>query len=482
MLTPLRSKIGDLVASVIALRAKSGGGSTTLSANAAAGATAVTLASTTNFTDTDPIAIGSEEDAELVVQTGAPSGSTVNLVAPGLKRAHVATEAVRELEAWDLGNVVNVRRADSADVADNDTDVSRNPDGRRLGHLMPRAEFDVQGYSPWLYALLTGMPLSRVLGAGTQADPTQLHTDGEDFCTEDTFVVITGRKKDGTFIQHQFDACSADYTQITIPFGQGREQALAARFNAANHGRVLESAPAFAVGTTQQIKNGQRIEALLSAGLFRVLSGGLSTTLTSQTAKDANVFNLTAATGVAGGKYYLVTGGGKQQIVLAQSLATLAMTVRTRAAYTFPTGSSVVELEQMPFAGLKEGTTEFRTGGALRQLKFDNTRVAAGHLAGSALFTGAFQPTALTLENLRLQRGLPTSAVSGSVLTENDLAGTDAPIGFYIVAQRKDTKTVQIIGSAVDNGLEQLEQMLSKSEVPSTPLTFRNQLLSQLMW
>jgi hypothetical protein len=482
MLTPLRSKIGDLVAQVIALRPKADGGSTTLSANAAAGATTMTLTSVTGFTANDPAWVGSEEDIELVSQSGAPSGSVVTIRTPGFKRAHVSGEAARELEAFDLGNVVDVQVMDSATVSDNDTDVSRNPDGRRLGHLMRGASFDVQGYSPWLYALLTGMPLSRVLGAGTQADPTQLHTDGTDFGSEETGIVLVERLKDGTFFRHEFDACSADYTQMVIPFGQGRETRLQGRMVAANHGMRHAAAPPFLVSYTQQAKKGQQIEALLEAAYLRVLSGGLSTTLTGVTNKDANVFALTAATGVAGGKYYLVTGGGNQQVVLAQSVASLNMTVRTRAAYTFPAGSTVVELEVMPFAGLKQDTTEFRNGGAVRPLNFDNARVQAGHIAGSALFTVAFSPTARTLEMLRLQNGLPTSAISGTALTESDLAGTDAPVGWFIRAQRKDAKTVQFIGSAVDNGLETLQHALSKADVPSTPLTFRSQLISQLMW
>lgn len=482
MLTPLRSKIGDLVAQVIALRPKSGGGSTTLSANAAAGATTATLTSVTGFTADDPIWVGSEEDIELVSQSGAPAGSVVTVRAPGFKRAHVIGEAARELEAFDLGNVIDVQVMDSAVVSDNDTDVSRNPDGRRLGHITRGASFDVQGYSPWLYALLTGMPLSRVLGAGSAADPTQIHTDGTDFGSEETGIVLVERLKDGTFVRHEFDACSADYTQMVIPFGQGRETRLQGRMVAANHGQRHTAAPPFLVSYTQQAKKAAQIEALLEAAYLRVLSGGLSTTITAQTAKDANTFVLASATGVAGGKYYLVTGGGNQQVVLAQSLNTLTMTVRTRAAYTFPVGSTVVELEVVPFSGLKQDTTEFRNGGAVRELRFDNARVQAGHIAGSALFTAAFSPTARTLEMLRLQNGLPAAAVSAGVLTESDLAGTDAPMGWFIRAQRKDAKTVQFIGSAVDNGLETLQQALSKADVPSTPLTFRSQLISQLMW
>jgi hypothetical protein len=482
MLTPLRTKLSDLVQQVIAIRPKPAGGSTTLSANAAAGATAATLTSVTGFTDADPIIAGSEEDAELVVQTGAPAGSIITLRAPGFKRAHVSGEAVKEGIAYDLGNVMNVRDASAADVFDNETDVSRNPNGRRLGHIAYQPQFDVQGYSPNLFALLTGMLMNRVLGAGTSADPTQIHTDGSDLGREDTFLVFNELLADGTFLRHEFDACSADYSQMALALGQGRETMLAARFIAANHGLHNTVAPQFAIDYTLQARKAAQIESLLEAGLFTVLGGGLSTTLTSQTNKDANVFNVASATGVAGGKWYRVVGGGREQIIRVESVVSLAVTCRTRAAYDFPTGSTVTELTQTAFTGLKQDATEFRMGGSVRPVRFDNARVQAGARAGTALFSLACQPTARTLENLRLRLGLPTSAISGTALIQSNSAGTDAPIGWYSTSQRKDLKTVLLVGSDVDNGLEQLEMAMGKSDLASVSLAFRNQLISQLMW
>lgn len=482
MLNPLRTKLSDLPQQVIAIRPKSGGGSTTVNANAAAAANALTLTAVTGFTDADPVLVGSEEDAELVVQTGAPAGSVITLRAPGFKRAHVVGEAAREGVAYDLGNCVNVRDGSAADVMDNETDVNRNPNGRRLGHLTYQPQCDVQGYSPNLFALLTGMFMSRVLGAGTSADPTQLHTDGSDFGREDTFLVISELLADGTFLRHEFDACSADYTQMAIALGQGRETMLAARFIAAAHGMHNTVAPQFAIDYTLQAKKAAQIEALLEAGIFTVLGGGLATTLTSQTNKDANVFNLTAATGVAAGKWYRVTGNGREQIIRAESLTTLAMTCRTRAAYDFPAGSTVVELTQTAFTGLKQDTTEFRVGGSMRPIKFDNARVQAGARAGSALFSLTCQPTDRTLARMAQRLGMPASAISGTALVQSNLAGTDAPIGWYATGQRKDLKTVYLIGSDCDNGLEQLEMAMSKSDLASVSLSFRNQLISQLMW
>lgn len=482
MLVPLRNKIGDYVQQVVALRPKPGGAANTLNANIAAGGTTATLVSATGFDANDPILIGSEEDAELVSQSGAAAGANITLRAPGSKRAHVTGEAVTELEAYDLGNVVGVMRGDAATVQDLNTDVDRNPDGVVLGHLTRQPQFDVQGYTPWAFALLTGMPLSRVLGAGSAADPTQLHTDGSDFGSVPTGIVMAERLADGSFLRHEYDSCDADYSQMVIPFGQGRETRLAGRFVARNHGQSHSALIPFTINYAQQLRNAHQIESLLEVAWLRPLSGGLSTTLTSQTNKDANVFNLAVATGVAGGKYYLVTGNGRQQVILAQSLATLAMTCRTRAAYDFPAGSTVVELEVLSLGGLKEGTTEFSNGGSVRPVRFDNARVQAGLLPGAAQFTGKFQPTARTLEMLRLANGLPAAAISGTALTESDLVGTDFPVGFYIRGQQKNTKTVQIIGSGVTNALEQLQQMLSKNELPATPLALRARLQSHLNW
>lgn len=482
MLTPLRTKLSDLPAQVIAIRPKPSGGSTTLSANSAAAATTATLTSVTGFSDLDPVIVGSEEDAELVAQTGAPSGSVVTFFAPGLKRAHVTGEAIKEGIAYDVGNVLNVRDASAATVTDNETDSNRNPDGRRLGHLAFQPQFDVQGYSPQLYALLTGMLMSRVLGAGTAADPTQVHTDGADFGREDTFVVFHELLADQTVLRHEFDACSADYTQMEIALGQGRETMLAARFVAANYGRHGIVAPQFAIDYSLQARKAKQIESLLEAGLFTVNGGGLDTTLTAATARDANVFALAAATGVAAGKWYLVEGGGRKQVLWAHSLATLDMTCRTRANYLFPAGSTVKELTQTPFTGLKEGSTVFRHGGSVRPVRFDNTRVQAGVRAGSALFSFSCMPTARTLESLRLRLALPSSAISGSYLSPSGLAGTDAPVGWYATAQTKEPKTVLLLGSDVDNGLEQLEMALTKNDLASVPLTFRNQVFSQLQW
>jgi hypothetical protein len=483
MLTPNRTKLSERIHSVIAIRPKSGGLVTTLSANAAAGATTATLTSVTGAGDNDPHLFGSEEDVEMRVQSGAPVGSVVTIDAPGFKRAHVTGEAVREGIAYDLGNVVNVNDGSTADTADNETDVSINPDGRRMGHLALMPQCDIQGWSPQLFALAAGVDLAKVLGAATAADPTQLHLDGSEFGRVDTALVLTELLADGTYLRHDYDACFADYTQLRIPFGQGRETLLAARFIASNHAERNTAAPGMLVDYTLQARKALQIESLLEAGLFTVTGGGLSTTTTSATTVGGNTVGVASASGIAAGKWYRIVGGGKEQVIFVHSLASLDVTARTRFAYVFPVGSTWVELTQVPFTGLKEGTTEFVVGGSLKTPpKFDNMRVQAGGRPGSALFTLQAQPTARTLDLMRQRLALPAGAISGTALIESDLAGTDHPVGWYARAQMKNTNLCYFIGSSCDNGLEQLGMAMSKNDLTGTPLAFRNQLLTQLRW
>ena len=484
MLTPLRTKLSDRVYAVYAVRRKVGGLATTLSANSAAAATTMTLTSVVGADSADPLLIGSEEDVELRVQVGAPAAQVVTIGAPGLKRAHVTGEAVYEGVAYDLGNVTGVQDGSTADVFDNETDTALNPDGRRLGHLALQPQADIGGWSPQLFALVTGTDLARVRGAGTSASPEQLHSDGSDFGRVATALVIVEILADGSYLRHAFDACDADYTQLKIAFGQGRETMLAGRFVAANHAESYLAIPAFTVNSTLRASKRLQLESLLEAGLFTPAAGGLSTTTTGAVVLDATVVPFTAVTAVAGGKWYEIAGGGKKQILWVESVNVLNVTMRTHLAYGFPAGSTITEINQTSFSGLKEGTTEFSVGGAMKTPpKFDNSRVQAGARPGSALFSLAVQPTARTLENLRLRLGLPASSiVASTALVHSDLAGTDAPVGWFTRVQREDVRSVYFVGSDCDNGMEQLAMALSKNDLASIALSFRSQLVSQLLW
>ena len=179
---------------------------------------------------------------------------------------------------------------------------------------------------------------------------------------------------------------------------------------------------------------------------------------------------LTSGAGVAGGDWFLVEGGGFSQIVWAESLAALNLTIRIRTKYIFPIGSTVKELKLVQPGGLKEGGTTFAIGGSVRPVRFDNARVQAGTRSGTARFSLGFAPTSFALETLRRRLGLPTSVMTSTILTINDLVGTDAPVGCYAKVQRKDGKTAWLIMNTAANTIAALELALSKADMWAVPL------------
>ena len=176
MLTPLRNKMFDKLYAGHIIRPKSGGAATTLNSNVAIGATALTLTAAAGMDDTDPVLVGAAEDRELVVQTGAPAGQVITVVAPGLKRAHVSTEPVVEGAAFDLGTISATQLDESSSRRPSQTTRAGTPRARSSGAVLgPR--IGVQGFSPHLFALLTGIPIRACSGGRSRpASATRMVT------------------------------------------------------------------------------------------------------------------------------------------------------------------------------------------------------------------------------------------------------------------------------------------------------------------
>lgn len=482
MLTPLRNKMFDKLYAGHIIRPKSGGAATTLNANAASGATALTLTAAANFDDTDPVLVGAAEDRELVVQTGAAAGAVINVFAPGLKRAHVTTEPVVEGSAFDLGTISATQLDESVESSPIPDDTRRNPEGTLIGHAVLGPRISVQGFSPHLLALLTGTPISRVLGAGTQADPHQLHTDGDEFGLEDSHIVLTSQLDDGTYLREEYDACGHDYTGLQIPLGQGKPTELSVKLVAANNKQVLTSLPSYAVSTAYKATKGRQLETTEDVSLFEVDGTGFSTTGTAAIAKDANSVTVASIAGMAAGDWAVIEGGGRKQVVWLESAAVLTVTFRTRMLYGFPNGFTLKKVKFITLGGLNKDTTMFKVGGSVRPVMFDNQRVQAGVRPGSTDFMLSVQPTSHTLDMLRRQWALPAAAVSGSTLRFSNLLGTDSPVGWYVRCTSKDAKTVIFVGSDADNALSELTRALQKDNQQGLGMSFRNKVFTALQY
>ncbi len=482
-LIPLRKNLFDKLVGVYLTRRVTGEGrvSTTLDANVAAAGVTLTLDATTGTAAGKILLVGSGEEAEALVQSGAAAGDDVTVYL-GAKHAHVAGETVAEGVAYDLGEIASVSLLDTAERADNESDISRSPYGTRLGWLSYGLAARLPSLDPRHLAFALGIPLARVTGANSLAEPTQLFTDGDDLGREPTYVVVAAIDDEGNLVYQELGACDADYTQVQVPLSQGPETGLNLRLVARAHPRVVKGALHFAPDASLRIGRQHYPEALLDAGYFEVDSGGVDTTLTAATTVDGTTAAVTSATGIAGGVWLLISGGGRSQIVWVQSVASLTATLRTKTAYVFPAGSKVIGLKLTRAGGLREGGTQFTVGGTVKQVRFDNARVQSGVRAGRARFALGFAPTSFTLETLRRRLGLPAAAISSNVLTVSDLVGTDAPVGTYARVQRKDGQLEWIILNSVDNTIAQLEMALGMADMWAVPLEHVGQQVQVLQY
>ena len=201
-------------------------GSSTIATTApAAGATAVTVAATTNFADGDWLRLGGgNEDVEIARQSGAPAGSDLNLRWPMLN-AHAIGDAVVEQTLTDLGHVTD----DGFDFTVSGSDEAVMSAIRRLaiGYLASHCEMTfrvvLEGYNLVNIATALGMLESAITaGAGTEASPEHLWLNPANFKGQnDLSFWAKGVRKDGKICALGLMGVELDWTQLTTKFARG---------------------------------------------------------------------------------------------------------------------------------------------------------------------------------------------------------------------------------------------------------------------
>jgi len=162
-------------------------GNTTLTAAAAAGATTITVAAITNFSDTDVIRVGDGETMEVCVVSGAPSGFVITL-ASALKKAHASGEAVVEQVANEIGPIMgdSCKIMWSRETQDVFVASQRLTWSTTKGYGAMRSEFMFPAPSLYNIAFALGIPSSAIQGTGADGvNPTTLATAAMRRGTED---------------------------------------------------------------------------------------------------------------------------------------------------------------------------------------------------------------------------------------------------------------------------------------------------------
>jgi hypothetical protein len=201
---PAKNKYVSRLQRLLIARDKTGAAlTTTLTAAAAKGASAITVAAITNAADGDTIRIGSGDEMELNKINGAPSGSNIPLLYP-LQRAHRIGEDVREMTVFDHGapnegGVDLVLAGESQDIQVSDR---RLPLAQIRGYVSAGAEWTWPYFTLSTIIAALGALLTRLSGAGTVASPKQFITDGNELGEENNVADHRDRRAGGRHRRH----------------------------------------------------------------------------------------------------------------------------------------------------------------------------------------------------------------------------------------------------------------------------------------
>jgi hypothetical protein len=199
-------------------RAVSGGGSTTLAANATAGASTVNLTAVTSFTANDPIFVAGAAGLELNAITATTPTTAVPLLYK-LGFAQVSGATVTEAVASNLAHISEegVTWSANAQLTDIFSALSSGAIARLFGQGTLEVGFSLLGMNIQNLQTWLGIPENET-GAGTSGDPYQGVLSGTAMGTQGTQCVrATGTRFDGKTVLVDFlDAVVAPAGAVTL--------------------------------------------------------------------------------------------------------------------------------------------------------------------------------------------------------------------------------------------------------------------------
>lgn len=458
--------------------------STTLTANAAKGATSITVAAITNGADGDAIRIGSGNDAELNKISGAPAGNTITLAWP-TQRAHVIGEAAREVTIFDHGSPDEggVDVMVSGETVDVPVATQRLPIATVKGYQGAGAEGAWPYFDIFSFATAIGMLLSKVTGAGTAASPRQLITDGNEMGEEnDVFIVAAGVLVDGTEAWVELWGCTMDYTGVNSTLARGNPPRIQFRARASAGGVMYTAAPGYAIDTTYRASKAKVWRALTEVGIRSASGSGVNTTLTAAAAAGATVLSVASETGGAPGDRIKVGTGSDVEYPIIDSVGVGTINLRTKLLRAHAIGEAVVEQAETAFAGITEGGLSLQVSGSVRSVRIATTPLEAGIIPGDAMVTASFNLGDILLANFARALGIPQSAIVGNRLPLDVDIGTEDIDAIYLkgVLQNGDLVVLDLWGCAMV--IQEIRTKLSNRDISTIPVTVRPATLQLLQY
>lgn len=206
--------------------------STTLSAAEAVGQTTISVAAVTNGVAGDYVRIGDDANYE-VAQIEATAAGPAFIMKSPIAYAHDSGEAVVEINRTDLGDVSDdgVSVEAIADRERIDFATQRHFGDYNIRHTDFRITANLENLSPENMATVMGIADSKVLGAGTTADPSVTDWTPDDFDTIDPVNLwARGTLGNGQTVEVQFWDARID-PSVTMQLARGQDAPIQMTFN-----------------------------------------------------------------------------------------------------------------------------------------------------------------------------------------------------------------------------------------------------------
>jgi hypothetical protein len=445
----------------------SGGGSTTLSAVAAAGATSFTIAAATNFAIGDDIRVGTGETMEMVRISNLVS-TTVTPAKP-LKFDHASGEAVVELSAISLGvpEADGVKLQIPAEATDVFNAIQRTAYGTLVGYVDLGLSWRFMAITADVIAYALGLPRSAVIGNGTAA--AQTGTAGPRMFTTDgllmgalanSCVVAAGRLQDGSYVRAEFYNVSFNPTQLTTTFSRGQLATVPVTLMASS-GAFDFTNSAFTpanIVTTFASSNADLFSEITNVA--QLSDSGTSNTTSGTTAAGAYTIVLTSATGFTANAWVKIGVGDLAEWHLIHSVSSNTLNLRTQVQRAFAASTAVVLQTVTQVAGITGGFT-LSASGAVQTQRSEYYRTSLRYKIGNAAVQFAFQSNNLRPEILQLALGIPSSAIANNVVPLGNKIGATLRATLLFTGLTQDGKTITMCGW---NGAAQINAELNLTQ------------------
>lgn len=472
--TSRKNKIlNRVVAAYLAQDKATAPASTTLSANAAAGASSFTVTSATGLAIGKVIRVGAGEHAELVQISNLVS--TTVTPARALRRAHDSGEAVVEQTLYDLGPSAGPPGLTiNGETTEVDVENSRLLFALLNGFLDLEMTNTLAGVTPYTFAVGLGIPLANVKGAGTSADPKVIQSDGSEIGTAvNQCVVLLGVTNDGTPVLMELWGAESDYTGFQVTFARGVAFTVPAKWIGAC--AFVESNASVYVGdTTARPSKSDLFDAIDEIEMWEAAtSGPLSTTLSAQAAAGQKNVTLNSTTNLNPGDWLKFGSGDTVEYHQVQTVAS-PVVLKTPLYRTLANGTAAVRQKQTAIGGILKGSAQFSVGGSVEKVQIEQSRTTLGLKAGDAAPEFRFSVVDVTPETIARAAAIPQSAVSGGRLDLNGTQiGTTAIEGLLLRGKNQAQRTVLLGLWGNSQGIQNVLISLQKAGVAGLPVSLR---------